>query len=148
LAIYPRPLGPHDPPLSRRKTERTSIHLRGQDRGEPAFHRLPVGHRVPAPRRRDNAPTQPVDFANASSLKHNSGLESADPAPVLPDLRIDQLPKVCFEAFVCPLLIRAHQTRVARHIGGEDRSEAADRRHCSPSIRCRNQLYFETPHQP
>jgi hypothetical protein len=30
---------------------------------------------------------------------------------------------------VRPLLIRAHQTRIARHIGGEDRGEAADRRH-------------------
>src|SRR5437588_240897 len=26
-------------------------------------------------------------------------------------------------------LIRTHQTRVARHVGGEDRGEAADRRH-------------------
>jgi hypothetical protein len=55
-----------------------------------------------------------------------------DPAPVLGDFRPDQLPKVRPQPFVRPLLIRAHQPRVARHIGGEDRGEAADRRHFLP----------------
>jgi hypothetical protein len=36
---------------------------------------------------------------------------------------------------VGPLLIRPHQARVPRHVGGEDRGEAADRRHLSRSGR-------------
>jgi hypothetical protein len=36
---------------------------------------------------------------------------------------------------VRPFLIRTHQARVSRQIGGEDRSEAADSRHCSPGGR-------------
>jgi hypothetical protein len=48
-----------------------------------------------------------------------------DVAPVLLDLRIDQLPEVRLEAFVRTLLVRPHQTRIARHIGGEDRGETA-----------------------
>jgi hypothetical protein len=52
-----------------------------------------------------------------------------DPAPVLLDLRIDQLAEVSLEPLVRPLLIRPHQARVPRHVGGEDRSEAADRGH-------------------
>src|ERR1700730_14096033 len=55
-----------------------------------------------------------------------------DPAPVFPYLRIDQLPEMSFEAFVRPFLILAHQARVPGHVGGEDCSEATDRRHCSP----------------
>ena len=58
-----------------------------------------------------------------------------DPAPVLLDLRIDQLPEMRLEPFVRPLLIRAHQARVPRHVGGEDRGEAADRRHLWPGGR-------------
>jgi hypothetical protein len=52
-----------------------------------------------------------------------------DPAPVLGDLGIDQLVKVRPQPFVRPLLIHPHQARVPGHIGGEDRGEAADRRH-------------------
>ena len=44
-----------------------------------------------------------------------------DAAPVLLDLRIDQLPEMRLEAFVRAFLIRTHQARIARHIGGEDR---------------------------
>ena len=50
-------------------------------------------------------------------------------APVLGDLRLDQLPEVGPEPFVRSLLIRAHQARVPRHVGGEDRGQAADRGH-------------------
>jgi len=52
-----------------------------------------------------------------------------DPAPVLLDLRIDHFPKVGLEPFVRPLLILAHQARVARHISGEDRGETAGLAH-------------------
>ena len=59
-----------------------------------------------------------------------------DPAPVVLDLRIDQFPEVGLESFVGPFLIRPHQARVPRHIGGEDRSEAADRGMACPAVRC------------
>jgi hypothetical protein len=52
-----------------------------------------------------------------------------DPAAMLPDFRIDQLAEMRLQPFVRPILIRSHQARVPRHIGGEDRGEAADRRH-------------------
>ena len=55
-----------------------------------------------------------------------------DPAMMLADFRIDQFPEMRFEAFVRPLLIHPHQARIPRHIGGEDRGEAADRRHFLP----------------
>jgi hypothetical protein len=48
---------------------------------------------------------------------------------VVPDLRIDQLPELRLEPLVRPLLIRPHQARITGHVGGEDRSEAADRGH-------------------
>ena len=35
-----------------------------------------------------------------------------DPAPVLRDLRVDQLPEMRFEPLVRPFFIRAHQARV------------------------------------
>ena len=41
------------------------------------------------------------------------------------NLRIDQLAQMRPEAFVRALLSGFHQTRIAHHIGGEDRSEAA-----------------------
>src|ERR1700674_750832 len=44
-----------------------------------------------------------------------------DAALVLLDLRIDQLPANRLQAFVRGFLVRAHQTRIPRHIGGEDR---------------------------
>src|SRR5580704_14519526 len=39
------------------------------------------------------------------------------------------------EPLVRPLLIAPHQARVPRHIGGEDRGEAADRGHIAPGSR-------------
>src|SRR5580700_9916583 len=41
-----------------------------------------------------------------------------DAAGMLADLRIDELAAMRLEAFVRAFLVRAHQTRVARHIGG------------------------------
>src|SRR5215468_6839467 len=57
-----------------------------------------------------------------ASVLHN-------PATVLLDLRIDKLPEVCLEALVRALLVRPHQARIARHIGGEDCGETAGRGH-------------------
>ena len=42
---------------------------------------------------------------------------------------MDQFLEEGLEPFVRPLLIRPHQARVARYIGGEDRGETADRGH-------------------
>jgi hypothetical protein len=39
-------------------------------------------------------------------------------APVLADLRLNQLPKMGLEPFVRSLLIRPHQARIPRHVGG------------------------------
>ena len=52
------------------------------------------------------------------------------PAPMLGDLRLDQLTEMPLEPFVRALLIRPHQTRVPRHVGGEDRGKAAGGGHC------------------
>jgi hypothetical protein len=46
------------------------------------------------------------------------------PAMLL-DLRIDQLPKMRPEASVSALLIRTHETRVARHISGKNGGQPA-----------------------
>jgi hypothetical protein len=51
---------------------------------------------------------------------------------VLPDLRVDELAAMRLEPFVRAFLVRSHQARIARHIGGEDRGETADSGHCSP----------------
>ena len=52
-----------------------------------------------------------------------------DPAVVLGDLRIEELAAQRFEAFVRAFLVRPHQPRIPRHIGGEDRGKAAGCRH-------------------
>ena len=41
-----------------------------------------------------------------------------DPAPVVCDLGIYQLAEMCLQALMRPFFILAHQTRIARHIGG------------------------------
>jgi hypothetical protein len=57
-----------------------------------------------------------------------------DAAVVLGDFRIEELAAQGFEAFVRALLIGAHQSRIAGDIGGENCSEAADRRHLRPAV--------------
>jgi hypothetical protein len=52
-----------------------------------------------------------------------------DAAGMLADLRVDELAAMRLEALVRSFLVRAHQTRVARHIGGEDRGKTAGRGH-------------------
>jgi hypothetical protein len=56
-----------------------------------------------------------------------------DAAVMLADLRIDELDEMSFDAFVRAFLIRAHQARIAHHIGGEDRGETASGDHPSGS---------------
>ena len=48
-----------------------------------------------------------------------------DPAAMLADLRTEQFEQMRLDAFVGTFLIGTHQTRIAHHIGGEDRSETA-----------------------
>ena len=48
-----------------------------------------------------------------------------DPAPMLFDLRIDQFAQMRLEAFVRSFLVRSHQARIARHIGGENGGQPA-----------------------
>lgn len=48
-----------------------------------------------------------------------------DPTVMFCDLRIEQLAADRFEALERAFLIRAHQTRISRDIGSEDRKEAA-----------------------
>jgi hypothetical protein len=57
-----------------------------------------------------------------------------DPAVVLADLWIDQLPAMCLEAFERAFFVRTHQARIARHIGGEDRGKTAGRGHYSSGM--------------
>ena len=57
---------------------------------------------------------------------------------VLGDLRIEELAAQRFETFERAFLIHAHQPRIPRHIGGEDRGKAAGLAHCvSPAARRR-----------
>jgi len=51
------------------------------------------------------------------------------------NFRIDHLGAKRLQPAERPFLIRPHQTRIARDIGGEDGSEAADSRHVSPGSR-------------
>ena len=43
---------------------------------------------------------------------------------MLGDFRIEELAAQRFEAFERALLVRSHQPRIPRHVGGEDRGEA------------------------
>ena len=59
-------------------------------------------------------------------------------ASVLGDLRIDELPTQRFEAFQRAFLVRPHQPRISRHIGGKDRGETAGLAHvASPAAKRR-----------
>jgi hypothetical protein len=51
-----------------------------------------------------------------------------DTAPVLNDLWVDELAEVGRDPLVRPFLIRSHQPRVTRHIGGENGSKTAFQR--------------------
>ena len=66
-----------------------------------------------------------------------------DPAPVLRIFGSTSSREMRLEAFVRAFLIRAHQARIARHIGGEDRGETArggGRGHCSDGANSRVQF--------
>jgi hypothetical protein len=52
-----------------------------------------------------------------------------DAAVMLGDLRIEELAAQRLEAFERAFLVRPHQPRIPRHIGGEDRGETAGGSH-------------------
>ena len=60
-----------------------------------------------------------------------------DAAMVLGDLRVAQFATDLLQPVECPLLVFAHQTRIAGEIGREDRGEAAGGGHFSntPALR-------------
>src|SRR6266851_4905527 len=65
-------------------------------------------------------------------------IKSRDAAMVLDDFRIEELAAQCFEAFERAFLVRPHQPRIRRPIGGEDRGETAGLAHAaSPAARRR-----------
>ena len=88
--------------------------------------RLALGH---PPLHLDRAPDG-VDHARKLRQQAVAGVLYGSP-PVLLDFGRNELPEMRLQPFVRPLLIRPHQARVSRHVGGEDRNEAADRRHFS-----------------
>jgi len=78
-------------------------------------------------------------FNDARELHEQAVAGGLNEAPlVLRDLRIDQFAEAGLEPLVRPLLIGPHQARVPRHVGSEDRGEAAGLAHVlSPAARRR-----------
>jgi hypothetical protein len=65
-----------------------------------------------------HSPAIPQSKCWIKMLSHRPLWSSTRRRPGAPDLRVDELPKVRLEALVRPLLIRTHQARVPRHVGG------------------------------
>jgi hypothetical protein len=64
----------------------------------------------------DGAPNG-VDHALKLRQKAVAGV-LYDPVPLFRDFRLDYIPEMGLEPLVRPLLIRAHETGVTRHVGG------------------------------
>jgi hypothetical protein len=74
--------------------------------------------------------TTPHRVDDARKFRQHAIASIFDDAPgMLVDLRLDKLAAMRLEALVCAFLVRAHQPRIARQIGGEDRGETAGRGH-------------------
>jgi len=82
--------------------------------------RMPLGHRL---LHRNRAANRIDDARKFHQHSVAGGLDDA--AMVLGDLRIEELMAQRFQAFERTLLVRPHQPRIPRHIGGEDRGETA-----------------------
>ncbi len=83
----------------------------------PAFA---LGHRL---LHLDRAAHRVDDAGELDQHAVAGGLDDA--AAVLGDLRIEELAAQRLEAFERAFLVRPHQPRIPRHIGGEDRGETA-----------------------
>ena len=88
-----------------------------------------LGHRL---LHRDRAAHRIDDAGKFHEQTVAGGLDDA--AMVLGDFRIKKLAAQRFEAFERAFVIRPHQPRITRHIGGEDRGEAAGLAHVSSPI--------------
>src|SRR6516165_2614358 len=99
--------------------------------------RVPLGHGL---LHLDRATHRVDDAGKFHQQPVAGGLDDA--AMVLGDLRIGELAAQCFEADERALLVRSHQPRIARRIGGEDRRETARLGHAgSPIARRRPDRY-------
>jgi hypothetical protein len=67
-----------------------------------------------------NSAAHGIDDARELGKKAIAGVLD-DAAPVLGDLRINQLAEMRPQAFVRTLLVGSHQPRIPRHVCGEDR---------------------------
>ena len=98
---------------------------------------VPLGHRL---LHLDRAAHRIDDAGKLHQQAVAGGLDDA--APVLGDLRIEELAAQRLEAFERALLVRPHQPRIPRHIGGEDRGETAGLAHvASPAAKRRPDRY-------
>jgi hypothetical protein len=86
----------------------------------------PLGHRQ---LHRDRAAHRIDDAGKFHQHAVAGGLDDA--ALVLGDLRVEEVAAQRLEAFERAFFVRPHQPRIPRHIGGEDRGEAAGRGHSS-----------------
>jgi len=86
--------------------------------------RVPPGYRL---LHRDRTAHRIDDTGKFHQQTVAGGLDDA--AAVLGDFRIDELAAQRLEAFERAFLVRAHQPRIPRHIGGEDRGEPAGGSH-------------------
>ena len=74
---------------------------------------------------------RPLHFDGTAHRVDHAGEFASRPSPVVltmrprcsGDLRIDQFAQMRLEALVGPFLIRPHQPRIPRHIGGKDCGE-------------------------
>ena len=89
-----------------------------------------LGHRL---LHRDRAADRIDDAGKLHQHAVAGGLDDA--APVLGDLRIEELMAQRLEAFERAFLVRPHQPRIPRHIGGEDRGEVAGGGHSGSPTR-------------
>ncbi len=85
---------------------------------------VPLGHRL---LHRDRAAHRIDDAGKLDQHAVAGGLDDA--AAVLGDFRIDQLAAQRLEPFERAFLVRPHQPRIPRHIGGKDRGETAGSGH-------------------
>src|SRR5580704_6629277 len=94
--------------------------------------RVPLGYRL---LHRDRAAHRIDDAGKFPQQAVAGGFDDA--AAVLGDFRIEKLAAQRLEAFERAFLVRPHQPRIPRHIGGEDRGEPAGRDHASgtPALR-------------
>ena len=65
--------------------------------------------------------------------EHTIARRLDDAAAMLSNLWVDQITSVSQECSECAFLIRAHETRISRDIGGEDSGKATFARHRYPS---------------